>query len=77
MTNDRAVIKADITRFLEITGITKYKFCIKCGISTSSLDKIFYDKYVSSNIINKVYSYMKSAPKELSEFVCKLNGMVI
>ncbi len=77
MTNERAIVKADITRFLDITGITKYKFSLKCGISCSSLDKIFYDKYVSPNIINKVYSYMKSAPNELSEFVRTLNGAVI
>ena len=71
------MLKDDINRFMDITGITQFKFCLNCGISTTSLKNIIlYDKEVSPKIESKIYSYMSSASKELSEFVKGLNDIL-
>ena len=68
------MLKDNILRYLEITGVTQFKFCLNCGISTTSLKNIImYDKEVSPKIESKIYSYMSSASKELNEFVTGLN----
>ena len=70
----KTMLKDNILRYLEITGVTQFKFCLNCGISTTSLKNIImYDKEVSPKIESKIYSYMSSASKELNEFVTGLN----
>lgn len=66
------MLKDNILRYLEITGVTQFKFCLNCGISTSSLKNIFDDKQVSPKVESKIYNYMSSASKELNEFVTGL-----
>ena len=69
----KTMLKDNILRYLEITGVTQFKFCLNCGISTTSLKNIImYDKEVSPKIESKIYSYMSSASKELNEFVTGL-----
>ena len=67
------MLKDNILRYINITGITQFKFCLNCGISTSSLKNIFDDKQVSPKVESKIYSYMSSASKELNEFVTGLS----
>ena len=63
------MLKDDINRYMDITGVTNFKFCVNSGISLSTLRNILTDVQVKPTIEERVYKYMLSTSKELNQLI--------